>query len=184
MTSTTILAAQVRTLPTQLAVVLIGSWVLAASSWIEVPMWPVPMTAQTCAVLMIGAVCGWRLAAYTVAAYLAQGALGLPMFAGGAAGAHHLVGPTGGYLVGFLIAATLVGWLTERGWGRTWLGLAGAMTIAHALIFATGVGWLALLIGGEQAIAAGLTPFILGSIIKIAAAVATVRAGQAFLAGR
>ncbi|HVU42198.1 MAG TPA: biotin transporter BioY, partial [Xanthobacteraceae bacterium] len=94
-----------------LGIVLVGSWLLAASSWIEAPMWPVPMTAQTYAVLLIGAVCGFRLAAATVAAYLVEGAIGLPMFAGGAGGPQHLIGPTGGYLIGFLVGAAAIGWL-------------------------------------------------------------------------
>jgi biotin transport system substrate-specific component len=162
----------------QAGLVLLGSWVLAASSWIEAPMWPVPMTAQTYAVLLIGAACGARLAAATVGAYLAQGALGLPMFAGGASGIGHLLGPTGGYLAGFLLAAALIGWLVERGWGRTTVGLVAAMSLGHAFIFATGVAQLSLFVGGDQAIAGGLLPFMLGSVIKIAAAAATLRAAR------
>lgn len=181
LTKSSLIAPHVREWPAQLAVVAVGSWLLAASSWIEAPMWPVPMTAQTYAVLLIGAASGARLAAATVAAYLAQGSLGLPMFAGGAAGIQHLFGPTGGYLFGFLLAAALIGWLVERGWRRSFLALLGAMALGHALIFAIGVSQLALFVGAEQAIAGGLTPFLLGSLVKIGAAAATVRAAEAVL---
>ena len=161
-----------------IGIVLVGSWLLAASSWIEAPMWPVPMTAQTYAVLLIGAVCGFRLAAATVGAYLLEGVAGLPMFAGGAGGPQHLVGPTGGYLLGFLIGAAAIGWLVERGWNRSFASLLGAMTIGHALIFVLGVGYLAVFTGIGGALSAGLYPFILGSIVKTFAAAATVKAIQ------
>ncbi|MFT3727010.1 MAG: biotin transporter BioY [Terricaulis sp.] len=159
-------------------IVLIGSLLLAASSWVEAPMWPVPMTAQTYAVLVIGAVCGFRLAAATVGAYLLEGSAGLPVFSGGAAGPQHLIGPTGGYLFGFLIGAAAIGWLIERGWNRSFTGLLGAMTIGHALIFVAGVSYLAAFTGVAGALSAGLYPFILGSIVKTLAAAATVKAVQ------
>lgn len=163
-------------------IVLIGSLLLAASSWVEAPMWPVPMTAQTYAVLLIGAVCGFRLAATTVGAYLLEGAAGLPMFAGGAAGPQHLIGPTAGYLFGFLVGAAVIGWLIERGWNRRFLGLLAAMTIGHAIIFILGVGYLALRVGLDPALSAGFYPFILGSIVKTVAAAATVKAVQGLTA--
>jgi len=158
--------------------VLIGSILLAASSWIEAPMWPVPMTAQTYAVLLIGAVCGFRLAAATVLAYMVEGCLGLPVFSGGAAGPQHLIGPTGGYLFGFLIGAAAIGWLVERGWNRSFARLLGAMTIGHVLIFVAGVSYLAAFTGVSGALTAGLYPFILGSIVKTVAAAATAKAIQ------
>ena len=161
-----------------MGIVLIGSLLLAASSWIEAPMWPVPMTAQTYAVLIIGAVCGFRLAAATVGVYLIEGAVGLPMFAGGAGGPMHLIGPTGGYLFGFLIGAAAIGWLMERGWNRSFAGLLGALTIGHALIFAAGVSYLAAFTGIAGSLSTGLYPFILGSIVKTLAAAATVKAIQ------
>lgn len=163
------------------AAALIGSWLLAASAWIEAPMWPVPMTAQTYAVLLIGAACGFRLGAATVAAYLLQGALGLPVFAGGAAGAAHLAGPTGGFLAGFLLAAALIGRLVEFGWGRSFLGLLGAMALGHALIFACGIAQLSIFVGLEAAIAGGLSPFVVGSIVKTFAAAATLRFAESLL---
>lgn len=96
---------------------VLGTLLLIASARVQVPFWPVPMTMQTFVVLIIGATCGARLGAATVALYLAQGAVGLPVFAGGG-GLAYMAGPTGGYLVGFLVAAVVVGWLAERGLDR------------------------------------------------------------------
>jgi biotin transport system substrate-specific component len=98
---------------------VIGSILLTISAKIQVPFWPVPMTMQTLVVLVLGVAYGWRLAGATVLLYLAQGALSLPVFAGGG-GLAYMSGPTGGYLVGFLLAAVAVGWLAERGWLARW----------------------------------------------------------------
>lgn len=152
----------------RLGVVLAGSWLLAASSWISVPMVPVPMTMQTFAVLLIGAVAGPRLAAETVAAYLLQGALGAPVFAGGAGGVAHLFGPTGGYLLAFLPAAVLTGALSERAFGRTLLGACALGLLGHAVIFAGGVAQLQMFMGLEGAVASGVTPFLIGTLVKTA----------------
>ena len=108
------------------------------------------MTLQTLAVLTLGALFGARLAAATVALYLGEGLIGLPVFAGAAAGPVYLVGPTGGYLVGFLLAAALVGWLAERGWTRGWLLALAAMTLGHLVIFVAGFAWLAPMLGRRQ----------------------------------
>lgn len=163
----------------QVLAVLLGTAVLAASSWIEVPMYPVPMTMQTYAVLIIGALYGWRLGALTVLAYLGEAAVGLPVLAGGAFGPQHFVGPTGGYLVGFVFAAALVGWLAERGWtARGALPSIAAMLLGHAAIFLPGVGWLSTLIGFEQALAYGLVPFLLGTLLKSLLASATVEGAR------
>src|SRR5687768_8786323 len=97
----------------RVGVVLVGSWLLAASSWIEAPMYPVPMTMQTFAVLLIAGLAGARLAGEITFAWLAQAAIGMPVLAGGAGGLAYFAGPTGGYLAGFLAAAVLVGWIAE-----------------------------------------------------------------------
>lgn len=149
--------------------VLLASALLTVSAKVQVPFWPVPMTLQTGVVVLLGAALGWRLAGSAVLLYLAQGALGLPVFAGGG-GPAYLLGPTGGYLAGFLVAAVAVGWLVERGWSRTLASSAAALLLGDLLIFACGLGWLSLLVGVEQALAAGLLPFLAGEAVKIALA--------------
>jgi biotin transport system substrate-specific component len=150
---------------------LIGTALLTLSAKIQVPFWPVPMTMQTFVVLVLGMAYGWRLAGATVLLYLAQGALGLPVFAAGG-GIAYFAGPTAGYLVGFLLAAVAVGWLAEHGWDRSVLRTLAAMLIGTVIIFACGIAWLSTLIGLPQAISAGLVPFLLGEAVKIALATA------------
>jgi biotin transport system substrate-specific component len=150
---------------------LIGTALLTLSAKIQVPFWPVPMTMQTFVVLVLGMAYGWRLAGATVLLYLAQGAIGLPVFAAGG-GIAYLAGPTGGYLAGFLLAAVAVGWLAEHGWGRSVLRTLAAMLIGTAIIFACGIAWLGALIGLPQAISAGLVPFLLAEAVKIGLATA------------
>jgi biotin transport system substrate-specific component len=150
--------------------ILLGSLFLAICSWISVPMVPVPVTMQTFGFLVLGAMCGWRLAFSASIVYLAEGALGLPVFAGGAAGAHHLLGPTGGYLISFPLAAAFIGYLAEKGWTVGLLRSLGVMLLGHGLILTIGVAYLATKIGMDQALAVGFAPFILGSILKSALA--------------
>ncbi len=150
---------------------LAGSMSMAISAQIAVPMWPVPMTMQTLAASLIGAVYGWRLGGATVALYIAEGAMGLPVFSSGGSLAS-LVGPTAGYIYGFVAAAALVGYLVEKGWGATILKSTVAMTLGTAVIFAGGLSWLSTLIGFEAALVSGFYPFIVGGMVKIALAVA------------
>lgn len=165
-----------RGLAGSLALVLAGSLVLAISAKIKVPFWPVPMTMQSLAILMIGLAYGSRLGAATVLAYLAEGLVGLPVFAGAVAGPAYMAGPTGGYLVGFLMAAGCVGWLAERGWDRSLGRATAAMAIGHVILFVPGVLWLAVLFGWTSAIAFGVTPFIAATILKTALGAALVAA--------
>jgi biotin transport system substrate-specific component len=155
----------------QALLVVAGTLLLALSAKVQVPFWPVPMTMQTFVVLLIGASCGARLAGATLALYLAEGAVGLPVFAAGS-GLAYMAGPTGGYLAGFLVAALVVGWLADRGFGRTISTTLAAFLIGEVIIFALGVGWLATLIGPEKAIAAGLVPFLPAEALKVALACA------------
>lgn len=167
-----------RSLTFQIGAVLIGTLFLALSSWIEVPMYPVPMTMQTFAVTLVGAFYGWRLGAITILAWLVEAMFGLPVLAGGAGGIAHFAGPTLGYLVSFPIAGALVGYLAERGFTRH-LGLGfGVMLFGNALCLVIGGTYLASLIGFEQALALGVTPFILGGILKSALAALMIKAGQ------
>lgn len=150
----------------QVGVVLAGTALLALSARVQVPFWPVPMTLQTLAVLTVGATFGARMAAATVLAYLAEGAIGLPVFAGGG-GIGYMAGPTGGYLLGFLLAAVFAGWASDRGLLRGILPALGVFLLAEALIFGPGVLWLAGFTGAEKALAGGLLPFLPGEALKL-----------------
>ncbi len=159
------------------ALVVLGSALLWASAKAQVPMWPVPMTMQSLVVLVIGFAYGARLGMATVLFYLAQGAVGLPVFAGTpekGIGLAYMVGTTGGYLVGFVLSAGLCGWLAERGWGSSLAWLAGAMTLGSLILFVPGVLWLATFVGFDKAIALGLMPFVAGMVVKGALGVALV----------
>ena len=166
-----------------IALAVIGSILLTISAKIQVPFWPVPMTMQTLVVLVLGVTYGWRLAGATVLLYLAQGALGLPVFAGGG-GLAYMAGPTGGYLLGFLLAAVALGWLAERGWARSVPSTLAAMLVGTAIILACGIAWLGTLIGLRGAIGAGLVPFLLSEAVKIALATALVPFGWRLLQRR
>lgn len=156
--------------------ILFGTLFLAACAWIEVPMVPVPMTMQTFGMVVVGALYGWRLGGATVVAYLAEGAIGLPVFAGGAAGAQHFVGPTAGYLFAFPVAAMLVGALVERGFARRLLLSWAVMALGHVAIILPGVAWLAVGMGWDKAMAVGATPFLFGMVLKSALAALCLRA--------
>lgn len=163
------------------ALMLLGSVALWLSAKIQIPLWPVPVTMQTFAVLVIGIAYGWRLGGATVLFYLAQGAIGLPVFAGGwseGGGLHHLVaGPTAGYLVGFAAAAAVVGRLAERGWDRSPVTAAAAMVIGNLVIYAMGIAWLGGMVGYGTALQVGLLPFLLGDALKVALGAALLPLG-------
>jgi biotin transport system substrate-specific component len=166
---------QSRSLGSKLGAVLLGTVFLTVGSYIEVPMVPVPMTMQTFAVALIGALYGWRLGAVTIIAWLAEGAVGLPVLAGGAAGVHHFAGPTAGYLFAFPITGALVGWLAEYGWNGNKVSLAFvAMLLGNVTCLLFGAAWLATTIGVEQAIVHGVAPFLLGGLVKSALGAATL----------
>lgn len=169
------------------AVVLavVGSALLTASAKVQVPFFPVPMTMQTMVVLLLGMTLEPWLALTTVLFYLGQGALGLPVFAGTpekGIGLAYLAGPTGGYLVGFALSAFAVSWIAAR--QRDLPGLAMAALMGFALIYLPGVLWLSSLIGLEQALLAGVAPFVLGDVLKAALAVAIVLGATTFLERR
>lgn len=155
-----------RSLPFNIMLVLAGSWLIALTAQLTIPLWPVPVTGQTFGVLLVAALLGSRLGPASVITYLAQGALGLPFFAGGAAGVGVLVGATGGYLTGFVAAAFVVGLLAERGWDRQSGKCVLMMLLGTAVIYLFGVSWLARFIGLEAALSNGLVPFIPGDVIK------------------
>jgi biotin transport system substrate-specific component len=148
--------------------VALGTALLTVSAKVNLHLPYVPMTLQTLVVLMIGAAYGWRLGSATILAYLAEGAIGLPVFAGPVGGLGPLLGPTAGYLFGFVAAAFVTGWLSERGWDRSVPLLFIAMALGHIVILAAGFGWLAfgIKLGVEKAWLVGVAPFIAASLIK------------------
>ena len=150
----------------KLVLLISGVAVLAISAQLKVPFYPVPITMQTLVVMLIGFTFGARLGSSTVLVYLASGAIGAPVFAGGA-GLAYISGPTGGYLFGFLVAVYLIGYFTEQGYGRTFistlfLGLAGTI-----VFYMFGVAWLTTILGFEKAVKFGLLPFLYGDVLKL-----------------
>jgi biotin transport system substrate-specific component len=156
-------------------VVGLGVALLTLASRVQVPFWPVPMTLQVLAVLMIGATAGARLGGATVLAWLGLGALGAPVFATGA-GLAYMAGPTGGYLAGFLAAAVVVGYLADKGHGRTVVSAFLMLLAGVAVIYVAGLGWLANLFGAEKAITVGFMPFIPAEVLKVALGTAILTA--------
>ena len=179
---------------------MLGSMVLALSAKIQIPFWPVPMTMQSLVVidgaglglcsylaegaLMLGMAYGSRLALGTLLLYLAEGAAGLPVFAGTNAGFAYMIGPTGGYLIGFVLAAVLIGCLAERGWDRSPLKALAAMTVGHVVVFVPGVAWLSLLFGFDKAVMLGLTPFWGATLLKTLLGAALMQAAWYAIARR
>jgi biotin transport system substrate-specific component len=156
--------------------VLVGTAILTLSSYVQVPMLPVPMTMQTLAVTLIGATMGRRWGVAAVLTWLAAAFVGLPVLAGDhLTGPGAFVGPTAGYLVSFPFAAALTGWLAERGWNRHLGAAFAAMLAGNALILALGWAWLAGLFGPQTAFAIGIAPFALGGVVKAGIGATTVR---------
>jgi len=171
--------------PVQAAAVILGSSLLWASAKVQVPFWPVPMTMQTYVVLAMGALLGWRLGAATMAAYLAEGALGLPVFAGTPAhgiGLAYIAGPTGGYLVGYLVAVTLVGFLAQNRRTHSLVGTTAMLLIGELTILGLGCCWLAVGLGWQKALAFGFGPFLVGDTMKLGLAVITVAYAERLMA--
>ena len=156
-----------------LALVLVGVGILAVSARIQVPFYPVPVTMQTLAVMVIAMAYGSKLGTATLFSYLFTGFIGAPVFAGGA-GFAYMAGPTGGYLAGFLLVGVVLGALADRGWTRNWQTTAAAVLVGTSIIYLLGVAWLSQLIGLDKAIKFGLVPFIYGDILKLVIAAASV----------
>ena len=149
--------------------VVLARLLLAVSAQFKIPLYPVPVTGQTLVVLLIGMTYGPRLGGITMAAYLFEGALGLPGLPAGRWGCR-INGPTGGYLFGFLLAGVSMGNLAERGMGRTVVSTIAAMLIGNFVIYLCGALWLANFIGFGEAIAAGVLPFLYGDALKLVVA--------------
>lgn len=155
----------------QVALVALGIIVLAAAAKIRVPMWPVPITMGTFAVLTLGAAYGARLGLVTILGYMLIGALGFDVFAGSSVesnGLAYMMGGTGGYLVGYVLATVALGYLARMGWDRSFVKMAAALLIANVLIYVPGLAWLGQLYGWDKPILEwGLTPFLVGDAVKL-----------------
>ncbi len=153
--------------------IVLGALFVAALAQVEIPLpfTPVPITGQTFGVLLVGAALGSKRGAASLGTYLVMGLVGLPFFAGGAHGWTIVTGATGGYLIGFMIAAYVVGLLAERGLERSVRTSILPFLVGTVIIYVCGVAWLAVLLGSlGQAITAGLLPFLIGDAIKLIAA--------------
>ena len=158
----------------QILLVVTGVMALAIAAKVKIPMTPVPITLGTLAVLTIGSAYGPRLGLATILGYLIIGALGFDVFATSSAsnsGLDYMVGGTGGYLVGYAVATLALGKLARMGWDRTAPKMACAMLLGNLLIYIPGLIWLGALYGWDQPILQwGLTPFIIGDLLKLAVA--------------
>lgn len=163
--------------------VIVFSLFIAACAQFTIHIGPVPITGQSFAVLLTGALLGSRLGAAAVIAYLIEGAVGLPFFAGGGAGIVRFFGPTGGYLVAFPAAAFIVGAFAEHGWDKRYPTAVAAMAIGSAVILFGGWAWFAVLTNTPPVAAFKLAvlPFLVGDVVKIALAAAVLPTGWALL---
>lgn len=164
----------------QAALVLLGIAVLAIAAKIKVPMWPVPITMGTFAVLTIGAAYGARLGLVTILGYMIIGALGFDVFAGSSAEAYglsYMMGGTGGYLLGYVMATVALGWFARAGWDRSAGKMSLAMLAGNVIIYVPGLIWLGMLYGWDKPILQwGLTPFLIGDALKLTLAAALLPA--------
>jgi biotin transport system substrate-specific component len=177
-----------RSVVNDFALIVSGAVLTAYAAQLVIPMWPVPFTAQTFAVLLVGSVLGASRGAISLMAYFSMGAVGLPVFS---AGTSLSFGPTLGYLVGFVAAASVVGWLSERGWHRSVAGVIGSFTIANATIYLFGLPWLAFALGNlgvsndiAAVATAGLVPFLVSDALKMILAAALLPLAWKFLGKR
>ena len=166
-----------RTIVERLIALGIANLLLIACSQVRIPLpfTPVPITGQTLGVLLLGALLGSRYGTAVVSAYVLEGVVGLPVFAGWKGGITALLGPTGGYILGFIPAAFLVGYLLERGFCRNWLTILAALIAGNATIYAFGLPWLAFFVGWDKVLLMGLLPFVLGDLVKLLVAASLVR---------
>lgn len=168
---------------TDTLLIMVGSLFVALLAQVSIPLpfTPVPITGQTFAVLLVGAMLGSRRGAASLALYTIEGVAGLPVFAGGVSGLARLFGPTGGYLLGFIAAAYVVGLLAERGLDRSWRTSLLPFAVGTLVIYLCGVTWLAAFIGFDKAPVGGLYPFLVGDLIKLALAAAALPSAWALV---
>ncbi|MET3520639.1 biotin transporter BioY [Mesorhizobium abyssinicae] len=174
-------------LATQLFLAIIGTLLLILSAKTKVVLGPVDISLQTLAVLLIASAFGLRLGVATLLLYMAEGAMGFPVFQGTpekGIGVAYMLGSTGGYLAGFVVMAAIVGWAADRGWDRHPVKLFNAMLVGEVVMMAMGFAWLAMLIGAEKSWQFGVVPFIVGDLIKVALAASLVPAVWSLLPKR
>jgi biotin transport system substrate-specific component len=181
-------------LASNLVTVVLGTLLITICAKINVPVWPVPVTLQSFAIAALAAAFGLRIGVATVALYLLEGAVGLPVFAGMSAGIPYLMGPTGGFLIGFLLLAAIVGYAADRGASGKPLTLFAAMLVGDAVLFVLGFAWLLFMAGQAQwidqanvvasAFAKAVQPFIVWDILKMALAALTVTGAWNLLSKR
>lgn len=174
-------------LVSELFLALLGTLLLVISAKVKVVLGPVDISLQTLAVLLIAGGFGRRLGVATLLLYMAEGAMGFPVFQSSpekGVGLAYMLGSTGGYLAGFVMMAAIVGWAADRGWDRNPFKLFGAMLAAEIVMMAMGFGWLAGLIGAGKAWQFGVLPFIVGDLVKVALASAVVPAAWLLFAKR
>lgn len=161
-----------RSIATDVVLVTAGAALTAVASQLYIPIQPVPITLQTLAVILVGSTLGATRGALSMVLYLAVGMLGMPVFSEGASGTSVVFGATGGYIVGFIFAAALTGWLAQRDWDKKFLGAAVSMAAGTIMTFAVGLPWLAVSFNATLAetLEWGLYPFIIGGIVKSAIA--------------
>lgn len=166
-----------------IALVTAGAALVAVLAQVAVPLWPVPVTGQTLAVLLVGASLGAARGAASLSLYALLGAVGLPIYSDASSGWSVLLGPTGGYIIGFIASAAIVGWAAERSWDRGWYKPIITFVGGSLVVFAFGLPWLAVSLGQlglpndlQSVLVAGFYPFIIGGLIKAAIAAALLPA--------
>jgi biotin transport system substrate-specific component len=157
-----------RTLVMDVVLVVAGAALVTVLAQVAIPLWPVPITGQTLAVLLVGSTLGWARGAISMVLYAVLGLVGLPVYSDGSHGAGVLFGATGGYIIGFIVSAALVGWLAERQWDRKVLKAIVTFVAGSVVVFAIGLPWLAVVLHTDlpTTLQYGLYPFIIGGIIK------------------
>lgn len=166
-----------RSLATDIALVAAGAGLVALAAQLTVPLWPVPITGQTLAVLVVGSMLGAVRGALSMVLYALVGIVGLPVFGNASSGLGVIAGPTGGYIVGFVFAAALTGWLAQRSWDHKLLGACLSFGAGTLVTFAIGLPWLSAVLGLnlEQTLASGLYPFLVGGVVKALLAAGFIR---------
>lgn len=172
-----------RTWASDIALVIAGTALVAVLAQVAIPLWPVPVTGQTLAVLLVGAGLGAGRGAASLSLYAVLGAIGLPIYSDASSGWSVLLGPTGGYIIGFIASAAIVGWAAERAWDRGWYKPIITFVGGSLVVFAFGLPWLAVSLGQlglpndlQSVLVAGFLPFIIGGLIKAATAAALLPA--------